>query len=57
MQSKNHRPYRRTFRKNTENNKKVAQKSEVVKSQKIEVDVNIEKKARVQKNRKVDACY
>lgn len=54
VQSKNHRPYRRTFRKNTENNKKVAQKSEAVKSQKIEVDVNIEKKVRVQKNRKVD---
>ena len=54
VQSKNHRPYRRTFRKNTENNKKVAQKSEAVKSPKIEVDVNIEKKVRVQKNRKVD---
>ncbi len=54
VQSKNHRPYRRTFRKNTENNKKVAQKSEVIKSPKIEVDVNIEKKVRVQKNRKVD---
>ena len=54
VQSKNHRPYRRTFRKNTEKNKKVAQKSEVIKSPKIEVGVNIEKKVRVQKNRKVD---
>ena len=53
VQQKNHRPYRKTFRKNAANNRKVTQKSEVEKPQKIEVDVNIEKKVGIQKNKKV----
>lgn len=53
VQQKNYKPYRKTFRKNVENNKKVAQKAEEQKTSKIEVNANTEKKVKVQKNKKV----